>query len=1145
LQHTLLGIGLLLIAAIVAALAAPLFVDWNAWRAEFEQRASALVSAPVMIKGPIEATILPLPAFALHDVAIGDAGNGTGLRAAQIRGALSLGALLRGRLEAEEIVLAKPDLRVSYSVDGKIDLPSASSQANAKNFSISRVAFDGGTITIRGPEGKETRYEDVSGFGALQSRLGPFKIEFSYKQGGHGFTIRMSANEFRDASGKVRLALIRMQDGIALEADGNLMLAEARPRFEGKAGLTRRADGALPWKLSADAHADLQSVTLDEFQLALGDENAIELSGTARLDPPAGKFEASLAAKSIDLDRLNGNGAKQDLISAIAPLREAMAQLAALPLSGRIGISVDNLVAAGAVVRDLKGELALREGLLAPQRFEARLPGLATISFAARTQEGGEVSGALKLAAEQPAVLSRWLGLDRLGVAFDDGASLRLDGDMRASKKRIAIEPFTLAYADAKLSGSAAYNAEEPGKAARFEAKLAADKPDLALLAGLLPRAADVAGFDIAASLDARLPKLLGSTARRFDVVLSLAAGALSIERMSLEDFEGLTLRAHGRLASWRDRPNGRVDIETEATKTEGLVSLVRAMSGTNEAAALAKRIAGAAIPLQLKGAVTGDGTSTEVAIELSGRVRDTEAAIAARLDPRSALLGEARIVAEAKDAAGLVALLGLPSPEPHAGQGRLEATIGRSKEGIFPLRASLAFPGINLAGEGDVRAGAEGRVTPRIDLRLEATDLRALSLVAARATNSVVPASGTARFVRADDALVLEDIALGVSDTRVRGRLSLKGVERPLLSGKLSLDRAELPVLLALALGRAGESQASPWSDRPLGPAALENASGAIEIESATLGLTGPLVANGARLKLRFSNNEAAIEEFSGELAGGKFSGQARIVRTNPLVVDGAFSLAAGDIARLVPRAGARGRVNLALQFSAQGNTPAMIAANVAGQGSLAFEGLEIDKLDPEALTKVAPAANAPPLTEAEAAGLLAFGLQRGPLRIAKLETPIVVASGLARTGRTRTAVGPVQVTSEASLDLAKLDLDAAIGLALIASERSAARPEATIRWRGPLAEPKRGIDASALVTALSSQAMDSEMRILQGRPASPPPAAGPAATVPSATVPLPRRRPAEIPPPAAAELPPLPPPVEIGPAPGNSRPRPNPSLQ
>jgi hypothetical protein len=239
------------------------------------------------------------------------------------------------------------------------------------------------------------------------------------------------------------------------------------------------------------------------------------------------------------------------------------------------------------------------------------------------------------------------------------------------------------------------------------------------------------------------------------------------------------------------------------------------------------------------------------------------------------------------------------------------------------------------------------------------------------------------------------------------------------------------------------------------------------------------------------------------------------------------------------------RGRANVSLEFTAQGNTPAAIAANVVGRGSLILEGFEIDKLDPEALTKVAPAANAPPLTETEAAGLLAFGLQKGPLRIAKLETPIVVTSGVVRTGRTRTSMGLVEVTSETSFDLRKLDLDAAIGLALAVSERNAARSEAVIRWRGPLAEPKRSIDASAIVAALSSQAMDSEMRKIEGRPVSSPPAIAAPEAVPPANVPLPRRRPAEIPPPAAAELPPLPPPTEIGPAPGNSRLRPNPSLQ
>jgi uncharacterized protein involved in outer membrane biogenesis len=70
-QHTLLGLALILIAAIAAALAAPAFVDWNAWRGTFESRASALAGAPVKIRGDIAATILPQPSFLLNDIEIG------------------------------------------------------------------------------------------------------------------------------------------------------------------------------------------------------------------------------------------------------------------------------------------------------------------------------------------------------------------------------------------------------------------------------------------------------------------------------------------------------------------------------------------------------------------------------------------------------------------------------------------------------------------------------------------------------------------------------------------------------------------------------------------------------------------------------------------------------------------------------------------------------------------------------------------------------------------------------------------------------------------------------------------------------------------------------------------------------------------
>ena len=84
-QHALLGLAIAVIVAIAAALAAPAYVDWSDWRANFERHASSLIGAPVRIRGNIEATLLPTPAFVFRKVEIGGARNGAGSRSTSPR----------------------------------------------------------------------------------------------------------------------------------------------------------------------------------------------------------------------------------------------------------------------------------------------------------------------------------------------------------------------------------------------------------------------------------------------------------------------------------------------------------------------------------------------------------------------------------------------------------------------------------------------------------------------------------------------------------------------------------------------------------------------------------------------------------------------------------------------------------------------------------------------------------------------------------------------------------------------------------------------------------------------------------------------------------------------------------------------------
>ena len=60
-QTTLLGLAIAIILALVTALVGPLFIDWNKYRGEFEDRASQLTGLQLRVAGPIEARLLPTP----------------------------------------------------------------------------------------------------------------------------------------------------------------------------------------------------------------------------------------------------------------------------------------------------------------------------------------------------------------------------------------------------------------------------------------------------------------------------------------------------------------------------------------------------------------------------------------------------------------------------------------------------------------------------------------------------------------------------------------------------------------------------------------------------------------------------------------------------------------------------------------------------------------------------------------------------------------------------------------------------------------------------------------------------------------------------------------------------------------------------
>ncbi|HXL69249.1 MAG TPA: AsmA family protein [Xanthobacteraceae bacterium] len=1021
-QHTLIGLALVVIVAIVAALAAPTFVDWNGWRAEFEARASALVGARVAIRGPISAMLLPTPAFVFNDVTVGGREQ-SGLTAAEVRGVLSLGALVRGALEAEEVVLSRPVARLVIERDGRLVLP-AGVGGGFDAISISRVTIERGALAIENRAGGFVAIDELNATGELRSRVGPLRLDGRFVHEGRRFALRLAAGRFAaDGSGRVRLSLDRA-DGAQFEADGAFLLAGAAPRFEGKATLAARGDA--PWRVAATARANADEVVLSELTLALGaDERAIELAGDARFEPrPNGRITVALRAARLDLDQAARGNAPRKPWTALAPLFEALALGEGLPFRGRAEVVIDSIAAGGGLVRDLRAVLALRDGALVAESVEARLPGRGFMR-ARGTAGGAAFAGDIALEAEEPAAFMRWLAGTGRALAVEEGGALKLSGKLEASANGIAIEQLSGALGITRIVGRARYTA--------------AAKPE-------------------------------------------------------------------------------RFAFELEVVRPEGLESVVEMAAGTDEAGALVRRVAAFGPSVQFSGTVIAEPRG--YAAEITARGSALQASLRMRLDAAGMLAEDARFTVES-EAGRLLTLVGL-APGRVSGQGRLEGALARQKDGALSVDGRLVVPGATIAGAGNLRVAADGRIEPALKLTLDGADLRPLAPALDRgAGERALPGGGTARLTRQRDGIVLDDLALKLGEARISGRLEFAALDPPQFAGRLVVDRTELATLLALALGRGGGT--GLWPDTPLSPAPLSGASGAVDLEIAALPLAGALVAANAEFRLRVGAAETAITGFAADLVGGRLTGEVRI--RNPLALDARLSLAKADLARLVPGNKLRGRADITLILSGQGKTPAALAASLAGQGVLLADAPEIDGLDPGALTAVLD--NPPPPDEAKVTAVLAEALARGPLKLDRLEASLVVAAGVARAGKVRTAAGPVQVALEGSVDLARLILDAAVELEAPAPPGLSARPTAVVRWRGPLAAPERRIEAGGLATVLALHAME---RVTNQIQSGVPIIMAPAEPIAQERVPAPPKRPA--PQPKAA--PPLPPPLEIRPVPG-----------
>ena len=142
-------IGGLLVLALLGALIAPYFVDWTAYRSDFEREASRILGRRVEVRGGASATLLPFPSLTFGDVAVlGDDGKPL-LEIDHFRMDAELAPYLSGEILIYSMTLQSPTIRVPVHKDGSIgwvvDRPNVPSDAKVV---LENVAISDGRVIL-------------------------------------------------------------------------------------------------------------------------------------------------------------------------------------------------------------------------------------------------------------------------------------------------------------------------------------------------------------------------------------------------------------------------------------------------------------------------------------------------------------------------------------------------------------------------------------------------------------------------------------------------------------------------------------------------------------------------------------------------------------------------------------------------------------------------------------------------------------------------------------------------------------------------------------------------------------------------------------------------------------------------------------
>ncbi|MGE9007059.1 AsmA-like C-terminal region-containing protein [Leptospira interrogans] len=895
-------------------------------------------------------------------------------------------------------------------------------------------------------------------------------------------------------------------------------------------------------------------------------------------------------------------------VRVLPAVRALMSGLPQVPIAAQIGLASEQVMLGGRPLQDIAAELHGDAKSWSVRKLEFRAPGTTRVSLSEAIAKGAspdQFKAALNVESSDPDALMTWLQ-GRSDIGFRSQKPLRLRGDVTIAADGFAIDAMKAEIDGGAVEGRIAVSHRQPSSGSKITAELKAERLDLDAATAL---ARSLAGPQAEwpdegrLSLDIGRAISAGQELRPLVARLGYGPKAFSLDQLNIGQPDKVALEGIGRFD--RFASIGKLELHSTASSFGQITALVApfapSLAARLNAMGASPGPARAKLTLELnKIAGQADLANVRAVVDIESPQLKGITTITAKpavtaiqgIDLQA--LGRSEIGIDSKMSSGqgraLLALLGLDRAMTVGdGPAQFEGTATGAWGGSLRLKAKISGKGLDADADGTAEPWAQ-EAKGSFSLKVRSADFG--PLLDLKPTDTLAQNIGlSSRVSLAGNKLTFDDLDSSIAGSRLRGHVAVTLGDEKNIEGEIGLDQIALAPAFALAMGAAGHDAAEPLTAGLVkgwrGKVAFQALRGLLPGGSELQPVSGIVKGDGQSL---------TFDSIKGKIGGGEATATIDARQgPNGIALNASVQLSSVDGTALRYRnlAMPAGRASLQMALVSQGRSAAALTGALSGSGTVTLESARIAGLDPRAFEVAVRASDGGQAKDdARLKQIVEPALLAGALAVGSAQIPFNIRDGRLRVGATTLDANGVRATVSGGYDIPADQADIRAALALTMVGPATGRPEIQLFAVGTPDALNRSVDVTALSSWLAVRTIDHETRRLDAieRGEPPPPMPAPISLPPDAVVPLapeavspsealspvpvpgrdPRRPPAAKPkaatpprPPAPVatapapnppaplasqpQLAPLPPPIEVRPAPGAApvaRPKPKPPL-